>query len=656
MGTMSYRYRVLFVNTSSRSWKIKEYGLKDDVLGPIDLGVKLHLEEYESWKYDVFSPNNVFVLGRGLFSGGRLIGVHRLITVFRSPLTRSLHVSAIGGVAYKFMRSGIHAVVVEGKSSIPLIILISGDEKGSIDVKFNEITLNKLEDVYRNYDGKEGVYALTKYIMDEYEEFIKENNARPIVVGPSAIKTIHGALFSLDIDIKRKSIALGAEDSAARGGPGSVLFQAHGVIALIIGGKYKPSDDNPKLSDINLVNSISRKVHGKDYIPALNDATIKYRYNPKLGTGGTFGVNYLHYRDLIPTFAYNMMYLSKTLRLKHYEMIMKYFWKPFNVEVFEKARSWYNCGEPCPVVCKKVWRGKKVDYEPFNAMGPLIGVFSFEKTIELVDVVDALGFDVIEMGHIISWIFDAIHRGLLQPEEVGLDSKPFFDPISYDVKYSEHNAKLALKIVRGLIEKNNEVLKLIAEKGIRGAAKILDNKFKDRISMIGLRFEDIAIYGSFDNGGYMTPNLYWTPGMIAPLFILGRYWTNYSPTFMSPEEYAKSSLERALKEYLIDNAGLCRFHRGWAEKMLQDLYREIWGVNVNLIVHAKKIYKKIAEYSKKARATPTFWDTKKAKDLIASIATEIGIEEWAKKFSINIEESAREWWDRFNKTIEILLK
>ncbi len=46
------------------------------------------------------------------------------------------------------------------------------------------------------------------------------------------------------------------------------------------------------------------------------------------------------------------------------EAILRLFWKPFNDEVFVKSKSWYNCGDfGCSVVCKKVWRGKKVDYE-----------------------------------------------------------------------------------------------------------------------------------------------------------------------------------------------------------------------------------------------------------------------------------------------------
>jgi glyceraldehyde-3-phosphate ferredoxin oxidoreductase (EC 1.2.7.6) len=112
--------------------------------------------------------------------------------------------------------------------------------------------------------------------------------------------------------------------------------------------------------------------------------------------------------------------------------VLELFWKPFQREVFEKAKRWYNCGEPCPVVCKKVWRGKKVDYESFHAVGPFIGNYLFEEAVPLVDLIDRLGLDAIEMGHLVAWLFDAVHISLLKPEEVGIDDIPAFDPSKFN--------------------------------------------------------------------------------------------------------------------------------------------------------------------------------------------------------------------------------
>jgi len=114
---------------------------------------------------------------------------------------------------------------------------------------------------------------------------------------------------------------------------------------------------------------------------------------------------------------------------------------------------------------------------------------------------------------------------------------------------------------------------------------------------VGKSFRDLVVYVAYGSNGYMTPNLYWAPGMVAPMYVLGRYWTNYTPTFMSPEDFAKSSLDRAIMEAMIDDAGLCRFHRGWAEPVLDKLYAEITGMQPN-----KDLYREFAEYSIRANA------------------------------------------------------
>ncbi len=651
------KYRVAIVDVGHNTFKIEEWPLTE-VLGPIDVGVKLHLEVYESWKHDVFSARNVMVIGRGVFAGGRIIGCHRLVAVFRSPITRGLHVSAMGGAAYRFVGTGLHALAIEGRADEPSVLLVFGDEKGVKEIKVERIGEETLWEVYEGYKGAIGVRALTLYLLDTYEDYFKEYNARSIVVGPAAVKTIMGALFSLDADPKTKRIRPGAIDSAARGGGGSVLYHAHGIAAIVFGGKYSPMSENPKLGDISLLDSIAEKVHGKRYTEVLMATTRKYRFDSHLGTGGTFGVNYVHYRELVPMFGYNTIYYSKAIRAAILEKVLKYFWKPFQDEVFKSGkRPWYNCGEPCPVVCKKVWRGVKVDYEPFNGMGPMIGVLSLEDAADLVELVDDYGFDVIELGHVISWLFDLLHRGLLSPRELGLEARPYFDPIAYDVEeHSKRNARLAVRIIEMLIRGGNEIIEHIARHGIRSTARMLNKKYAYRTKMYAIGFQDVAVYAAYGEEGYMTPNYYWTPGMIAPLYILGRYWTNYTPTFSDPEHFAESSLKRALWEYLIDNAGFCRFHRGWAEKMLSLLYREIWGVNVDLEKHAKKTYKKIIEYQEKAGAAPVFWESRKTIDIISTIAAEMGNEEWVRRFAEDYRGAAREWWEKFTKTLKSLLE
>lgn len=619
--------RVLRIDLDRNSTTMEDINIQ----GPVSLGVKIN-NELGTWSLDPFDPRVPFVIGMGPFVGGKMPGFHRLVATFKSPMTRTLHVAALGGAAYKFMGSGIDAMIIVGKAELPVVVFASNDG----------VEIRRINPVFK-YGNYEGAYAFTKYLLDTYKDFFVKYNARAVVVGPAALTTYNGALVSIDVNPLRGEFRPGAEDFAARGGPGSVLARGHNVVGIVAGGRHGAR--YVKVTDMNFVNELTTEAFKKPFRQVMNEKTIKYRFDPSIGTGGTFGVNYPHYRELLPLFGYKSIYLSREERLRHVDAILKLFWKPFNDEVFVKSKSWYNCGDfGCSVVCKKVWHGKKVDYEPFHAMGPFIGNYIFEEAVPLVDLIDQYGLDAIEMGHVIAWIFDAIEHGLLQPNEVGLTDKPIFDPTKFDPEVdSRKNAGLARELIRGFVEGSTEILKIISESGIRVAARKLDDMFHDRVSMIGKSFKDLVVYVAYGSEGYMTPNLYWAPGMVAPMYVLGRYWTNYTPTFMEPEDFAKSSLDRAIMESLIDDSGLCRFHRGWAEPILEKLYVEVTGMAPN-----KDLYREMAEYSMKAGVQPMPWEGDRARDVVSTMAREMGSKEW----TFEDYEQYLEWWRRFKATID----
>lgn len=616
--------RVAFIDLEKLSVNIAER----DAQGPVSLGVQIH-EERETWRTDPLSPLSPLVIGMGNFVGGRLIGAHRIIAVFKSPMSKTLQASALGGAAYKMMGAGIDAFVFLGRAPWPVVVLASPEG----------VRIERAELRYE-YQGLRGVYAFTKFLFDKYRDFFAANNARSIVVGPASWTTYNGALASIDIS-PGGELSKGAEDFAARGGPGTVAAQGHNLAAIIAGGKARAR--HQAIADIHKIDEIAKIKLKKGYLEALQEKTVKYRYDPTIGTGGTFGVNYVHYRDLVPLFGYKSIYLDREERIRHVDALLRLFWRPFNELVFEKARSWYNCGEPCPVLCKKVWRGKKVDYEPFHAMGPFIGNYVFEEAVPLVELVDEQGLDAIEMGHVVAWIFDAVEQGLLEPEEVGISRRPVFDPSKFNPETdSRTNAKLAAEVVAGFVERSTEVLGIVARSGLRAAARLLEEKFSKRVAERGVRFRDLAVYVVYGEEGYMTPNFYWAPGMVAPMYVQGKYWTNYNPTFMSPEEFAKTAYDRAVIEALIEDSGICRFHRGWAEPILGELY-ELIGRRLD-----RDLYKRFAEYSIKAGADPRPWESRRAMDVVSTMARELGAKDW--KF--DRYEEYIEWWRRYKNSLD----
>ncbi len=111
------------------------------------------------------------------------------------------------------------------------------------------------------------------------------------------------------------------------------MAQAHNVAAIVFGGTYKRP--NPNLSNVSILNALSQGVFKKPYTQAMTEKTVKYRFDPSIKTGGTFGVNYPHYKDLVPVLNYTQAYMSKGLRLEVHSKVMDHFWKPFQDEVFD---------------------------------------------------------------------------------------------------------------------------------------------------------------------------------------------------------------------------------------------------------------------------------------------------------------------------------
>ncbi|PMP87956.1 MAG: glyceraldehyde-3-phosphate:ferredoxin oxidoreductase [Caldisphaera sp.] len=649
------KFRSLYIDVSNDSYKIKE--IEDpEVLGIIDYGIKVHFDK-KSYSLDPLDPENPMVLGIGPFAGGIVIGSHRVVFIFKSPVSTGLHISELGGAGFAFFRTGLDAVVITGRAKDPAIISIVATSQDKIDIKIDHIKEDELWKIYDGYENYKGTRALTRYVISKDESSIIKNKSRVMVVGPGSYKTKFGGIFSYVLDEHTAKIT-SVSDSASRGGGGTALAKAHNVVAITVGGLLKRPNLN--LNNIKLMNQISQDVFKKQYMPVLLDKTVKYRFDPQLKTGGTFGVNYVHYKELTPVLGYNNIYYSRGVRLILHDKVIENYWKPFEEGVFDGGKltdASKNCGEPCSVSCKKIYKGTKIDYEPAHGVGPISGIITIDDSANLVNLLDDIGLDAIEAGHVISWLFDLIDKGLLNIEDLRLNKKPAFDPESITVETSKINAELSEKIINELVFNNsgNKVLKLIAEKGPRAAAKELDDIYKEKIKSIGLKFEDLLVYAPFGKEGYMTPNYYWSPGVLAPLYVLGKYWTDYSPTFKEPEDYANISVKRAALEYIVANAGFCRFHRGWAEEMMARMYKELLGIDIDPYRHGLKMYKMIADYQLKSNAEPIYWESKKVMDIIASIAAEtnaIGYED-----SMYHREKLKVWWDRFfNKVNDIISK
>ena len=607
----------------------KKFEYIEKKMFPMEWGIYLH-KKYETYKYDVYSDKNIFAFGRGVLP---IVGGNRLIFTFRSPLWNGFHVSALGGAGYQFKSTGLDNVAIIGKCEEPTVIVIEGKNNDTVNIEY--IPIKELDFDINNYNN---IYEFKDILLKHF----KDKNHRSFVVGPASITTNMGAILSKTV--RGGKYVEGSEGWAARGGIGSVLYRAHNILGVVFYGDENPKKRSEEKELEKEIRKIVENYYKKPYMKVILEHTKKYRYDENTKTGGTFGNDYHLLEDKFPMFNWQMPYIPKEKREKLHNIIMKYYVDIFNEESIY-PKKWTNCGEPCPVLCKKYRNGLKLDYEPYNGNGPLLGIFHLYAADKVVHKVDSLGYDAIEFGNLLGWVFELLHRGLLKPEEVGASENIIFDIEAYNneediIKISEHNSKIALEISETITFHKTEVGKILSL-GIRRGGALLNEKFKNRLKE-GDSFTNYAVYDTFGNDGHISPTLYWAIGNFMPLLIQGKYLTYYKcGEFLEPEDLGLKCAESAFNEITIENLGFCRFHRKWVMNVVEDIVKKIRDCDLKEIAYT--LFNDICQYDKNIVNGPTYIESERVKDLIVYGSKEFGNDKWYNEFKKDREGKLKEY-------------
>jgi glyceraldehyde-3-phosphate dehydrogenase (ferredoxin) len=471
-----------------------------------------------------------------------------------------------------------------------------------------------------------------------------ENDPRILAVGPAALQTDMGGIMSVPITGGKISHI---DTWAGRGGFGSAMAREHGIVAVIYGGTAADEDFRDRtVADEWFRNKYDQRLMQKDL-----EVTTKYRYDENLHTGGTFGVNFATTGGRIMAFNYRTIHLTEEERTSfHQKFIVDHYLKQFNEETIVK-RQQGTCGEPCAAVCKKMNGIYKKDYEPYQTMGPLCGVFDQRAAEKLNHYCDAMGFDAISCGGVLAWLMDLLDEGLLTPEELGVTRMPRWDAAGFDiVEDSMHNAELGCELIDAILERSGI---LDFREGVRKWSRI-------RSREKGTALHDRLVYIAFSRRGWMVPNQYWVSGVLVPMAIMGKYYMIYSFDFISPRTLGRMCAERMKKELLLDNLGICRFHRGWAEELLPEVMGNLYDCRERFLraidVLASRLH---------SRNSPIFWESERNIDFLHTFLKrkkEIDrdghpeLSAWLDKFCRDRVEAAREFWYETLKGIDESLR
>ena len=643
---MKTTQKVLFIDTATGFYRLRRYPV-GQYFGPVDLGV--HLDGQRS----------CLNFGTGLFAGSILPGSNRLIFSGFSPNWRGFFISSMGGAGLVFDNLGINLVSLVGKAARPSILFLNREHGEEVEVEIEAVDLDAAwwpaGGRGELHDGGEGdgsgarwgSYAMLDYAVSRFGPRYS-GDFRAFAVGPAARECDFAGILSAPLkDGKPSNI----DTWAGRGGLGSKLLQDHGIAAVIYGGTFVDEDfKDRRVADSWFEEKYRQKLAVKDF-----EATTKYRFDPKFETGGTLGVNYATVGGKLIAFNYRTCSWTEAERKDiHERLIVAHYLKQFNEETIA-TKSQATCGEPCSAVCKK-YRGEfKKDYEPYQALGPLCGIFDQRSAERLNRAADAAGFDAISLGGLLAWFMDLLDRGELSLEDLGVTKKPRWPAAAemggFDVVGdSRHNAELGLELIASIL-------------GRRGILDLSEGprKWARRIRRErGTRILDRFVYTANGRMGWMVPNQYWTPGVLAPMAIMGKYYMHYGNDFLPPRELGRASAERFKKELAMDNAGLCRFHRAWGEEMMAEAIGSVYGLKDEYLAAVS-----IAASRINSRNAAVFWESEADVQLVSTfLGRKRGVEgdaspelgKWLAAFESAPAEAALSWWFEMRKGIDESLR
>jgi glyceraldehyde-3-phosphate dehydrogenase (ferredoxin) len=609
----------LVVDATDGACELRELRFPD-TLGPVDFGWAMARE------------GDFVCLGTGALAGSIIPGSNRLVVTGSSPVWEGFYVSTMGGAALIWDGTGLSFLAVGGRAARPSVIVLRGE--GGKYPRMSLVPVD-LEAAWADPHGPGGFYGLQRFAFERLWE--GAGTPRVLAVGPAALSTAFGAIGSSKT---RKGELTPVDCWAGRGGLGSQLLQRHNVCAVLFGGDFEDED----LTDRAEADGYFQRRFSKQMKLVDLEATTKYRYDPKFQSGGTFGVNYSKLTDLMLSFNYRSVDWPREERHALWERLVRdHYLRQFNQETIE-AKQQAQCGEPCPAVCKKLHGPYKKDYEPYQVLGPLSGVFDQRSAEVLNHRADALGFDGIQVGGLVAWVLECLHEGLVTPGELGLPAdvpaRPIFEPAGFDpVAGSEHNARLALAVLERCAQPGH----LLAG-GMRSAARALGPAARDR-----------AVYLANGPGGWMVPNQYWVAGMFGPQCLMGRYYVDYGFEFRPPELLGRQSVDRMLMELTTDNAGMCRFHRGWSEKLVPEIVQGHHGLEVDYPGQHARLMRAMH-----AQGRPVAWESARIHQIIHAYLRAVREEapddarlgQWLARFEADRARAARDYWEGMRAGIE----
>lgn len=372
-----YLRRVLYIDlTRLRYWVEDRDDIFEKWLGGTGAAVQLLKEELPKGA-DPLGPENVIV-----FAVGPLVGYYPLasktVAVFKSPLTGNYGESHAGGRSAVAIRmAGYGAIVIKGKSRIPIYIAVHGSK-----VYFRDASA---------YWGMWSSYTVGRVI--------RENEPAP---GHRTIMRIGRAGEKL---VRYASVITETYRHFGRLGLGAV-FGSKKLKGLVVSG--------------NIELPVKDKIRYREIYKEIYDKAVKSPVMKKYHDVGT---------------PVNVMHLNEINALPTMNLKQSKFDFAGNISGEYLAENFLGrrvaCAH-CPVACIHIasWREPYVDepyfyktlfvsydYEPIFSLGSMLGMKDTIGLLKLLEAVEVMGLDAMSTGVALAWATEASERGLITENE-----------------------------------------------------------------------------------------------------------------------------------------------------------------------------------------------------------------------------------------------
>ena len=348
---------------------------------------------------DPLSPKNKLVFAAGPLTGFALPSSGKLVVAAKSPLTGSYGDGNIGTFATVHMRkAGYDAIIVEGKSKKPIVLLI--------------------QDKHIEFLDAGDLWGLNSFKTESMLRKVYGSTAGILVIGQAGENLV-------------KFANIVCQEGRAGGRPGiGAVMGSKNLKAVVIMGSGDLSAAYPK----------ELKKLGAD---AYREVLTKPPYAFWKRQGTMMTIEWSQENSVLPTYNYREGVFKKADAIGGFVM----------EKIKVSQRGCPQCNMTCGNVVKDSYgRESELDYENVAMLGSNIGLGHLRRVAALNRAADEFGLDTISLGNVLGFAMEASEKGLIE-EKISWGKFKATKALIEDIAYRRGLGNMLAEGVRSAAEK-----------------------------------------------------------------------------------------------------------------------------------------------------------------------------------------------------------